>query len=149
MTGGDNPVVRYLETKFQEVGNRLSPDSKWMAYGSDESGHQEVYVQTFPITDRKWPVSRGGGSGPQWRRDGRELFYLAADRKLMAVDVQTVPGFSLGVPRALFQTDLPPPPLGGYAPSRDGQRFLMASFVDRGTATIVVVLNWTATMPSR
>jgi len=143
MTRDESPVVTYLATKFQEVGNRLSPDGKLMAYNSDESGRQEVYVQRFPITEQKWLVSLAGGLAPQWRRDGRELFYMTLDRKLIAVDVTTVPEFVAGAPRVLFQTH----GRGGYAVSRDGQRFLINSLVGGGTSTIVVVLNGTGTIP--
>ena len=141
--GAHESPLAYLETRFQEVANRLSPDGRLMAYTSDQSGQQEVYVQTFPMSEEKWPVSRAGGGAPVWRRDGRELFYLTADRKLMAVDVKMVPEFAPGAPRVLFQTDIPA--RGGYSPSRDGQRFLMPSLVDGGVSTIVVVLNanWT------
>ena len=144
MTAHEKPL-KFLETKFQEVVNRLSPDGRFMVYSSDESGQQEVYVQTFPISEQKWPVSRAGGEGPVWRRDGRELFYLSPDQQLMAVDVQTIPEFALGLPRVLFQTDIPP--RAGYAPSNDGQRFLMPSLVDGGVSTIVVVLNGNWTKP--
>jgi serine/threonine protein kinase len=142
MTPPASPVS-FLETKFQEGANSLSPNGKFMVYMSDESGRQEVYDQTVPISDQKWPVSRGGGGAPRWRPDGRELFYLTPDRKLIAVEVHTDTQFTLGVPRALFQTDIPPG--GGYAPSNDGQRFLMPSLVDGGSLTIVVLLNanWT------
>jgi hypothetical protein len=147
MTGGGSPVVTFLETKFQEAGNSLTPDGRLMVYSSDESGRQEVYLQTYPITEQKWPVSRAGGIGPEWRRDGRELFYLTLDRKLMAVDVTTVPQVVLGVPRALFQTEMPS--AAGYAVSRDGKRFLINSLVGGGTSTIVVVLNWQAALGAR
>jgi hypothetical protein len=104
----------------------FSPDGRFIAYGSDESSTFEVYAQTFPLSDRKLPISVGGGSEPRWRADGREIYYLSDDRKLMAVDVG--PGPSFGVPRALFQTRVATgfaPTRTNYAPSRDGQRFLI------------------------
>src|SRR5713226_6400317 len=79
----------FLQTEFNEIGAKLSPDSKWVAYTSNESGQNEVYVQTFPSPGGKSPISTGGGNRPVWRRDGRELFYIAADGKLMAVEVKT------------------------------------------------------------
>ena len=111
---------------------------------SNESGRDEVYVQAFPLTDEKDQISIGGGSDPEWRKDGAELFYLAADRNLMAVPVRvTANAFEPGVPKALF-------PVPGslarrvYAPSSDG-RFLIARPLDAGTtAPMTVVLNWFA-----
>jgi eukaryotic-like serine/threonine-protein kinase len=83
----------------------MSPaTAKWIAYTSDESGAPEVYVQTFPASSGKWRISTGGGCQPRWRRDGRELFYIAADRNLMAVDVKLGSTFEAGVPKPLFGT---------------------------------------------
>ena len=105
---------------------------RWIAYSSDESGQYEVYVKPFPSGDRKWPVSTGGGWLPHWRRDSGELFYIALDGTLMAVDIarSAATDFAFGTPKALFQTTIVPfsyPTLPGnsYAVSRDGQRFLV------------------------
>jgi len=78
----------FLSTPFEEGSARFSPDGKWIAYTSDESGQDEVYVQPFPKGGDKLPVSIGGGREPYWRGDGKEIFYLSVDRKLMAVAVQ-------------------------------------------------------------
>jgi eukaryotic-like serine/threonine-protein kinase len=136
--------ILYLDSRFQERGHRLSPDGKWMLYQSDETGRQEVYVQTVPRSEKRWKISSDGGMHPMWRRDGRELFFLRPDGALMAADVATAPAFSPAVPRVLFQTDL-----GGedrlrfgYAPTRDGQRFLLNSPIEKPASAIVVVLNW-------
>ena len=104
---------------------RFSPDGKWIAYNSVESKRQnEVYVQSFPPTGAKYQISTNGGTQPYWRADGRELFYIAPDGKLMAVPVKTGATFEFGSPLALFQTPDPQTPSSsGYAVSPDGQRF--------------------------
>jgi serine/threonine protein kinase/Tol biopolymer transport system component len=84
---GDQKPFPYLHADFSEAQGRFSPDGKWVAYVSNESGKWEVYVQSFPVPGGKWQVSNSGGAQPQWRRDGSELFYISSDRKLMAVDV--------------------------------------------------------------
>jgi Tol biopolymer transport system component len=91
-----------LATKANETQGQFSPDPRWIAYASDESGVYEIYVQPFPPTGGKWQVSTGGGVQPRWRRDGKELFYVAFDRTLMAVDVSTTPAISFGAPRRFF-----------------------------------------------
>ncbi|MCA1660594.1 MAG: hypothetical protein LC642_08695, partial [Verrucomicrobiaceae bacterium] len=85
---GDRQPFPFLQTEFNEQAAQFSPDGKWIAYSSDESGAPEVYVQTFPASGGRWRVSTDGGRQPRWRRDGRELFYITADGKLMAVDVK-------------------------------------------------------------
>ena len=115
-----------------------------MAYCSDESGKEEVYVQSFPASGAKWQISTNGGSNPRWRRDGKELFYLASDQKLMAMAVNGESTFQPGVPKALFQTR---EVVGRYryAVTADGQRFLVNTPLEEAsTAPITVVLNWTA-----
>src|SRR5262245_13778191 len=94
------PVVR---TEAVEIGGTLSPDGQWLAYTSDVSGQFEIYVQSFPVGGGKRQVSTGGGSGPLWRRDGRELFYYAADGKLMAAPVRSGESFEVGAPVPLFE----------------------------------------------
>jgi dipeptidyl aminopeptidase/acylaminoacyl peptidase len=138
--------VRLLSASGAGAHASFSPDGRFLAYASDESGRLEVYVQTFPLSDRKWTVSDGGGSEPRWRADGREIYYLSEDRKLMAVAVG--PGPSFDVPKPLFQTRTVTGPIGvrmHYVPSRDGRRFLVNT--QSGNAAprpITVELNWTA-----
>ncbi len=129
---------------------RFSPDGRWFAYSSEEVDRRrgEVFVKNFPPTDVKWRISIGGGSNPMWRRDGKELFYLAADGKLMAVPIAS-DGiiFRPDVPRPLFQTGLTGlyPRLRSYGVSSDGQRFLISVPEDPGTTrSIVIVSNWPA-----
>lgn len=86
---GDRKPFPFLETPFRERRGQFSPDGKWVAYESDESGHDEVYVESFPSRRAKWQVSSKGGGYVRWRRDRKELFYIASDRKLMSVAVHT------------------------------------------------------------
>ncbi|HEV3140451.1 MAG TPA: hypothetical protein VGY57_08055, partial [Vicinamibacterales bacterium] len=92
----------FLETQFREGGPTFSPDGKWIAYVSDESGRFEIYVRPFPGPGEKWPISLEGGNEPVWPRAGRQLFYRAGDA-MMAVDIETSPAFSAGKPRKLFE----------------------------------------------
>ncbi len=143
---GDQEPISFLNSEFREDHGQLSPDGRWMAYTSNESGRTEVYVRAFPDADRKSQVSTNGGKRPKWRSDGKELFYLAVDNKLLVVDVDTQPTFEAGVPRPLFQAKLSNVPLRNhFAVSADGQRFLMLTLSDQGAASrITVVTNWTA-----
>jgi serine/threonine-protein kinase len=101
---GDHRVTPLLSTPFNERFADLSPDGRLIAYQSDESGPDEIYVRPFPrVDDGKWQVSRGGGSTPVWSRNGRELFYLAPGGRMMAVAVQTQPTFSWSPPVKLFE----------------------------------------------
>ena len=130
---------------------QFSPDRKWMAYSSNETGVWEVYVSPFPSADSKWQVSSGGGEEPRWRRDGKELFYLSAEAKMMAVAVTTGSTFEAGSPVTLFQTHLRQPisqmDLVSYDVSGDGQRFLVNTKVDEpNAAPLSVILNWASEM---
>ncbi|MCA1602594.1 MAG: protein kinase, partial [Acidobacteria bacterium] len=144
---GDRKPFPFLQTEFVEAQGRFSPDGKWIAYTSNESGAWQVYVQSFSAGG-KWQVSTEGGAQPQWRRDGRELFYLATDRKLMAVEVKGDGStFERGVPNALFELRIPnfPGARNFYFVAADGQRFLVASLLGEAASTpTTVVLNWTA-----
>ena len=145
---GDSKPVNYLSAPGDQWHGNFSHDGKLVAYSSDESGHFEVYVQTFPRTERQWPVSTTGGFEPRWRADGREIYYLSADQKLMAVTVG--PGPSFGTPTPLFPVRI----AGGvssqrthYVPSSDGKRFLINTPTgDAAIVPITVVLNWQAAL---
>lgn len=145
---GDRKPIPLLQSPFNEDDGRFSPDGHFFAYDSDESGKKEVYVQTFPPSTAKWQISSGGGDSPIWRRDGKELFYIAPGRKFMAVDVTLKNNsFQAGVPRMLFQTRIlgAPGPRNAYDVSPDGQRFLINSIPAETAATpITVVTNWNA-----
>ncbi|MBZ5579127.1 MAG: protein kinase [Acidobacteriia bacterium] len=146
MTGERKPAV-YLQTEFNETEGRFSPDGRFVAYQSNASGSNEIYVQPFPNpTGGKWMVSKGGGLMPRWRRDGKELYYLdSAGNNLMSVEVTPGPNFQAGVARTLFAFAAGPNP---YDVSGDGQKFvrfavaLVAS--NAPPSPITVVLNWTA-----
>ena len=141
----DRKPVPYLHGDFNESQSQFSPDGRWMAYVSDESGAPQVYVQSFPTLGGQRQISAEGGTQPRWRRDGKELFYLAPDRKLMAVPVKTGAIFEADAPRALFQTALSVTELRqSYAVSADGQRFLLNAPLDAGSPPLTVVLNWPA-----
>jgi len=136
----------FLRTPFNEADPRFSPDGRWLAYESDQSGRQEIYVQPFPGPGGKWQISTDGGSEPVWNRNGRELFYRSGD-KMMAVDIATQTGFTAGTPRMLFQGpyEKAPIPVSDYDISPDGQRFLMVKSSEQTQAAptqINVVLNW-------
>jgi len=150
---GERKPQPFLQTNFIEAQGRFSPDGRWVAYISNETGQFEVYVQSFPATSGKVAISTGGGSQPQWRRDGRELYYYTPDRKLMAVDVYAEGStFKVGVPRSLFNIrvvgagiDQGFPGNGYYAPAGDGKRFLIATSPEGSEhQQINIVLNWTA-----
>ena len=116
-----------------------------MAYQSNDSGRDEIYVQAFPAAGRKWSISTSGGTEPRWSRNGRELFYLEGD-KLMAVEITPQPTFSAGSPRLLLQGRFIGSPNGttGYDVSADGQRFLRIQAVEPEPPAnqIHVVMNW-------
>ncbi len=144
---GDQKPFPLLQTEFNERLGRFSPDGRWIAYVSDESGINQVYVQSFPASGGKWQVSTNGGYWPAWRHDGKELFYVSSDRKIMAVDVKGAGAtFETGAPKALFDLRIPSlnTPQALFAVSSDGQKFLIPSAVGENTSVpIAVVLNWT------
>jgi Tol biopolymer transport system component/predicted Ser/Thr protein kinase len=140
----DKKPTPFLRTEFNERDASFSPDGKWIAYTSDESGKDEIYVQTFPASGGKWQISTSGGSRARWRRDGKELFYLAADQKIMAVEVTTGAIFRAGVPKPLFETRITGPYVR-FAVTANGQRFLLPAPVGDAVPTpATVVINWTA-----
>ena len=122
---------------------QFSPDGKWISYDSGESGRREVYVQRFPASGEKWPISNGGGHHSRWRGDGKELFFLSDKGELMAVDVSLVPAFKASAPHALFKSQFSSEARHEYAVSRDGQRFL-AIVRESSTTPLTVLTNWAA-----
>jgi serine/threonine protein kinase len=146
---GDRKPFPYLETQFGEREARFSPNGRWIAYTSDETGPRDVYIQSFPIGRGKWQISRGGGGPPKWRGDGKEIFYVSGD-KLMSVEVKTAGDtLEMATPQPLFEIRGAPLPggLGGAAfdATADGQKFLIGISVQEATFTpITVVLNWAA-----
>ena len=121
---GDKTPFTLPQSQFDEQAGAFSPDGHWIAYISNESGRDEVYVQAFPLSGSKFQISTGGGSEPQWRTDGTELFYVSADRKLMVVPTKLSVEFQAGLPKSLIAV----PGNGShrsYALSNDAQRFLV------------------------
>jgi WD40 repeat protein len=144
---GDKKPFAIGDTKFNEMWATLSPDGKYVAYQSNESGRQEIYVHEFPEARNKWQVSTEGGTQAFWRGDGRELFYRAGTG-LMAVPVAAGSAFTVGTPVRLFETRFAAVTTRGhYRPTPDGQRFLVLSPLARETEQpAAVVLNWPATL---
>ena len=143
---GDRKPFPLLQTQFGGTEGRISPDGRWVAYRSNESGRNEIYVAPFPGPGGKWQISTAGGSFPRWRHDGSEIFYLTPDNRLMAASVNGKgTGFEVGAVKPLFATRIV---FGGdyqYDVSADGQRFLIDTSPEQATlAPITVVLNWTA-----
>jgi Tol biopolymer transport system component len=136
----------FAASSADERDARISPDGRWIAYAVIERGQSEVVLQEFPKAAARWQLSQGGGSQPQWRRDGKELFYLTRDNKLVAVNIDTTGQAPVyGTPNALFDTDitsLDPGAFGTqYAVFNDGQRFLLNRRNDEAIP-ITVILNW-------
>jgi Tol biopolymer transport system component len=132
-------------------GAQFSPDGRWIAYASNETGNMEVYVSPFPSVNGKWQVSNAGGQEPKWRNDGKELFYMSPDGKITAVSVSAGSSFQAGTPVPLFQTHRRQPmssqDLFSYDVSNDGQRFLIATKLDEpNAAPLSVLLNWASEM---
>jgi len=148
---GERTERPLIVTEFTEGRSDISPDGRWIAYASTESGRVEVYVRRFPSLDGKWQITTDGGNEPRWGPDGQEIYYRrASDNSVLAVSVETEPSFTAGKPRVLITgdyLDLGTPP--SYDVSLDGQRFLMIKAVQETSAasapqqtSLVVVYNW-------
>jgi len=142
-----HPMV-LAQTQATEDQGQFSPDGHWVAYTSNESGQSEIYVIPFPPSPNggRWVVSRAGGVMPRWRRDGKELFFISPDWKMMAVDVSTKPTFQSGAPRALFDTEMVDTGIRtgpmSWDIAADGKRFLIISDNSAGALSLNVILNW-------
>jgi Tol biopolymer transport system component/DNA-binding winged helix-turn-helix (wHTH) protein len=137
----------YVATPANEIQGRISPDSRWMAYASDESGRWEVYVQSFPEPGSRQTVSVGGGAQPQWRADGRELYYVAPDWTLMAVAADSSDALTVGSPEPLFRLEAAGTVKdyrAHYAPTTSGDRFLVDTVQGASLTTLTVMVNWPA-----
>jgi Tol biopolymer transport system component len=144
----DGTARPLLATPANEMHARISPDGKWLAYASDESGALEVYVQRYPELGEKRQVSIGGGGQPQWRSDQRELFYLSADRAVSAVEVETGAGIAFGTPHPLFRASVAGNPADArdlYVAAADGSKFLLEGPAEKAAdRPITVIVDWTA-----
>jgi serine/threonine protein kinase len=141
----DHQVIPYLHSEFNEYRGQISPDGKWMAYISDESGKPEVYVQSLPVSGAKWQISTGGAAQPRWRRDGKELFFIGGDHRLWAAEMKLDPAFEPGIPKQLFEVRVKyfSEDRFDYAVSQDGQRFLINALPEDATSrSINLVFNW-------
>src|SRR5262249_3981642 len=143
---GEGQTYGLVESACQEDQGNFAADGQWFAYVSNESGRDEVYLQSFPQSGGKWQISTTGGAQPHWRADSKEIFYIGLDRKMMAVDLTFGDTLVVDRPKTLFQKergwfDAP----NRYVVTRDGQRFLINNPVEQASQTpITVVLNWTA-----
>jgi hypothetical protein len=148
---GDKKPYPFLKTPYDELDGQFSADGKWIAYQSNESGRFEIYVQPFPGPGGKFQLSTNGGAQPRWNKNGKEVFYVSLDSKMMVAPLKlSVDGESLetGTPAALFPVRIAGGPVPGtnnqqYAVSADGERFLVNLAVDEGTASpITLIYNW-------
>jgi Tol biopolymer transport system component len=144
---GDRTPIPVLQSRFNEEQGQISPDGRWMAYTSDESGRAEVWVTMLPKATTKWRVSSSGAGDPRWRPDGTELYYITEDRQLMAVPVKRGTIFEFGEAVPLFDTGVPPHWYNArnlYDVARDGRFLFMSPVEDDRSAPVTVVLDWTA-----
>jgi eukaryotic-like serine/threonine-protein kinase len=146
---GDRKPVPFLRTEFNESNGQIAPDGHWIAYTSDESGQEEVYVRSFPFGDGKWQVSTKRGREPRWRLDGKELFYLEGQvprHRLMVVAITAGPRLAFGPPKPLFEFRSQAVILERngflYSPSADGQHFLVNVSTADARPTLEVLVNW-------
>ena len=146
--GGERKPLEFLKREGTNTlgSGRIAPDGRSFAYDRDSSGRRDVYVASFPNPTRRVQLSTAGGVEPRWRRDGKELFYISADGRVMSVEVKPGAELEVGLPKALFET-LPPALFAGdyfYDVSADGQRFLMNMPVGDASQPISLVTDWTA-----
>jgi Tol biopolymer transport system component/predicted Ser/Thr protein kinase len=141
ITGDRKPRLLLNEDVRRQA--RISPDGRFFAYASDESGGNEVYLRRFPPTGERWQVSQGGGVEPHWRGDGREIFYITPDRSMTVVPIRTTPAVEIGKPESLFPTGTlyAKDTRSNYVVTRDGQRFLITVPVDQARPTLTVIEN--------
>ena len=143
---GEQKPFPVVATSFSDVTPSFSPDGKWLAYANNETGRMEVYIQPFPSGAGRWQVSTSGGSRPNWRNDGKELFFISNDGQVMAVDVkQNGASLQLGAPQALFKAITVSGPSGPYTVSADGKKFVMNTVLPQSiTEPLTLITNWPA-----
>jgi Tol biopolymer transport system component len=143
MTGERKPYP-FLRTRFDEWDASISPDGRWVAYHSNESGRPEVYVSPIQNSAERWQVSDKGGEAPRWRSDGKELFYVSTDGNMMAVAINNIAVFDAGPPIKLFKTSMEYS--DRYDVTSDGQRFLVNNIANTPPLSITVATNWMANL---
>jgi len=146
MTGNTQKAYAVVNTPFDELNGQFSTDGRWLAYETNESGRFEIVVQPFPVPSGKLQISTGGGTQPRWSSNGKELYFIAPDGKLMAASITTTGAtLSAGAPAVLFQPRLAPGAGTNkqqYAVSRDGRFLINAPLEESTTAPITLILNW-------
>jgi serine/threonine protein kinase len=151
--GGDRKPYPFAKSQFAQRSGHFSPDGRWVAYTSRESGREEVYVAPFPGPGGKWEVSSTGGKMPRWRRDGRELYFFAEADTLMAAEVEASPNkFEVRIVRPLFRVNLAPEALersGSFDVAADGTRFIISASSDEAQPPVTLVLNWPAELKKK
>jgi hypothetical protein len=155
--GGSRRPVPLIQDHFTNGGGVLSPDGKWVAFVSSIAGKSEVYVQAFDGGDQprvygdRHRISSGGGTIPRWRGDGKELFFVSGDNRVMATAIKVDPAFYAGDPVPLFRLRSPVAVLAtsalGFDVSRDGQHFLVGVMDSAGSQPLTVIVNWQAGLP--
>jgi len=149
---GDRKPIPVVHTQFMESTGAISPDGRWVAYASNDSGDNQVYIQAFSGSaggpSGRWQISTGGGYDVKWRGDGKELYYISPNREMMAVALKASPqGIQAETPRALFSPDFDPTSLRQFDVTPDGQRFLMVvNAQPQSEAALTVVANWQAAL---
>jgi eukaryotic-like serine/threonine-protein kinase len=143
---GEQKPFPVVATDFVDATPCFSPDGKWLAYANNETGRYEVYIQPFPTGAGRWQVSTAGGAEPNWRKDGKELFFNSMDQQIMAVDVQpNGSGLQLGTPHALFKAATVNGPQGPYTVSADGKKFVMNTVLPQSLSEpLTLITNWPA-----
>jgi serine/threonine protein kinase len=143
---GDRKPYPYLQTEFDERDAAFSPDGRWVAYSSDESGNSQVYLSSFPAGGGKWQVSKDGGQEPEWKHDGSALFYIAPGGKLMEASIrERNAAVEVGAPQERFQANMVPG-RRAYSVAPDGKRFLVVKSEQDSSPPLTLVTNWTATL---
>ncbi len=145
---GDNKPFPFIQNQYNLLTPTFSPDGKWIAYSSQESGRRQIFVSSFPGANSKWQVSANGGGAPRWRADGRELFYLSEDNKLMAVEIQEKGGsLEIGSTQTLFPVSASSSLLLPYDVTSDGKKFvIVVPVAGSGGEPITLVTNWVASL---
>lgn len=143
---GEQKPFPVIATNFVDVSPSFSPDGRWLAYATNETGRQEVYIQPFPNGAGRWQVSTAGGTRPNWRKDGKELFFFSPDQQIMAVDIgQKGASLQLGTPHALFKSSTVSASAGPYTVSADGKKFVMNTALPQSTTEpLTLITNWPA-----